>query len=303
MHLSQFNRGSRYAIPDRILAMRFAARLADLDTVVFPKLPGPREFSTIVRRVRRANGSGPKLIFVTPYRPRDLWGREIPAVYSENIDRIIVQDASFAEELFSGGYRRHVDVIPYVPPAVPIALADFPGVPGDPVKIGFLGRFEPQKNVTYLIDVLSNVKRQFELHLFGDGSQRQELEAFAAAKRVPAVFHGPVFDGAKWQAIESCHFFVNTSVSEGQCLVALEVLSRGRPFVATPVGAIPGILGDDRLGVLLPLDNAFGAAKRVDQVVEGFVKQRWAPRQIAEAYRCRFPRQESIERYLDILVG
>ena len=74
----------------------------------------------------------------------------------------------------------------------------------------------------------------------------------ASARALPPaariVFHGVVRGPAKRAAIDSCHMFVNPSVSEGQCIVALEVFAQGRCFVGTPVGSLPEMLGSGELG-------------------------------------------------------
>jgi glycosyltransferase involved in cell wall biosynthesis len=300
LHFSPIRHGSRFLLPDRVLALAFHRSLPSIDTVVFPKLPPLPVFALLLDLVKRG-GAAPRFIFVTPYRPSEMWRRDMPALYRDNLDCIIAQDESFCAELLAYGYRGRLEVIPYVPPAVPAKLRELPERSGRPARLGYLGRLEPQKNLQYLMALLTHLSRPYELHIFGDGSQRSSLETLADSLGVNAVFHGPVVGDAKWRAIESCDLFLNSSTSEGQCLVALEVLSRGRPFLATPVGALPGMLRDGSLGVLLPLDDARAAADILSRVLDEQSRGGWSPDRIAGLYGERFPRNESIGRYLSVL--
>jgi glycosyltransferase involved in cell wall biosynthesis len=140
-----------------------------------------------------------------------------------------------------------------------------------------------------------------ELHLFGGGEHDESLRARAAERGLPVTFHGVMPREHVAEAIDSCDAFINPSISEGQCLVALEVLSRGRAFLASAVGAIPEILGKGRLGEIVPLDDAAGAA----DVVRGFVDEwragKWRAADIASAYASAYSREEIIGAYEKLL--
>ena len=148
-------------------------------------------------------------------------------------------------------------------PPKPITPHPFPDG-GHCLRLGFLGRLVPQKNLVYLLEAFEHLVAgragacsepvSWELHLFGDGPTKQELESAAAARGLESRvhFHGAVPHDAVAAAIDQCHLFAFSSVSEGQCLAALEILSRGRPIVATPVGAFPEFLTAPELGQLCP---------------------------------------------------
>ena len=111
------------------------------------------------------------------------------------------------------------------------------------------------------------------------------------------TFHGSVPRAAIHAAVASCHFFAFSSITEGQCLAALEVLACGRPLVATPVGAFSETLSDSRLGILAPLANqdAYAAAlcRLGDEVMSG-VRQ---PSQVQEAYLLRYAHDAVLDAY------
>ncbi len=89
--------------------------------------------------------------------------------------------------------------------------------------------------------------------MFGDGHLRKNLEELACGLGIEkfVVFHGNIPNSRVPEVIASCHLFAFTSINEGQCLAALEILSCGRPLVATDVGALPEILSDSCLGRLV----------------------------------------------------
>ena len=97
--------------------------------------------------------------------------------------------------------------------------------------------------------------------------------------------------------------FLNPSISEGQCLVALEVLSRGRPFLASGVGAIPEILARGHFGAVLPLDDASAAAAIVRRTIAEWRDGRWTPAAVADGYRRAYRTDEILQTYLDLFTG
>ena len=240
-----FRWGCRWDWPDRLLAPMAIRAAEQADVIVMLKWFTPK-FRARLRDAMARQGRQPKLIYMTAYRPAE-WERGTWDADSINRDfeAIIVQAKCFEEDLRQMGYRNKIAVIPYLPPD---PLEPQPMPPGDRLRIGFLGRLEAQKNLGYLLDSLVALTPElekrglpmWELHLFGDGSQRKSLEQQAAAlgHAGDVHFHGTVRGEAKEKALLSCHLFANPSVSEGQCLVAIEVISRGRPLVATPVGAL-----------------------------------------------------------------
>jgi len=165
-----------------------------------------------------------------------------------------------------------------------------------------LGRLVPDKNLKYLIVSFSKLCEMgvdAQLHIFGEGSDRQMLQSLTNEMNLAAhiQFHGNQDRAAISSAIDSCHLFAFSSITEGQCLSALEILARGRRVVGTPVGAFPEFLSGI-LGSLAPLDDpsAFAAALRTTAkpVLEGDI----TPGDIQLAYQGRFPRQRVIEGYL-----
>src|SRR5208283_4017965 len=116
--------------------------------------------------------------------------------------------------------------IPLLPP-VTAEPVDFPASRDmQTIRLGFLGRMAAQKNLGYLLEIYQVLTQelkhdhQFELHLFGDGAEREEMERRCAKLALQKVkFHGETPRLEVARAIDTCDIFLNTSLTEGQCLV------------------------------------------------------------------------------------
>jgi glycosyltransferase involved in cell wall biosynthesis len=292
--------GCRFGLPDALLHARYGRQLTKADRIVFLKIPPERLFTHIVDKARARRPRPTETVFVTAYRPRELWPDGMPNWVRRGFDRILVQSREFEEDLREMQFTGPVDIVSYIPPLPAASPVERPRE--EPFRLGFLGRLVPQKNLFYLLDIAEELRSDgIELHLFGGGEHDQGLRDAAHTRGLPATFHGVVPREAVADAIDSCDAFINPSISEGQCLVALEVLSRGRPFIATGVGAIPEILGKGRLGRIIPLDDAAGAADIVRTFLAEWRAGDWRAREIADAYGKAYLRAEIISEYEKLL--
>lgn len=291
--------GSRYRLPDRLLWVRHAARLTNADKIVFGKFPPEDLFLRMVANLRRRQ-LDPELLYITSYRPREIWPEGVPGWIRDNMDTIVVQAPEFANDLRSDGFSGRIIELPYPPPAAAKSPIESSGK--DQCILGFLGRFVPQKNLFYLLDLMEELKEDaVELHLIGQGAEEAQLRKRAADRCLPVRFLGPVERGGVAEAIDKCDIFINPSKSEGQCLVALEVLSRGRPLIATPVGAIPDILREGRFGATIPLGNVSAAAHVIRGLIREWQLGLWSAVDIVRDYRDAYQPDVIFEKYRSIL--
>ena len=126
-----------------------------------------------------------------------------------------------------------------------------------PGRILFLGRLIRQKGVDDLIRAVVGLEGQAQLHIAGDGPERKRLVNLAARTQVDAVFHGFVEGSQKREALASASVLCVPSrevrgLSEGAPLVVREASTLGIPVVATRVGGIPELAGDNALVTLIP---------------------------------------------------
>ena len=99
-----------------------------------------------------------------------------------------------------------------------------------PVRLVFVGRFSPQKNLLFLMEALERLRDlEWRLDLVGDGPLRGDLEDLsrrgALTERVH--FHGWVTPEAATAIMRASDVLVMPSLSEGLPLVGLQALGLG----------------------------------------------------------------------------
>ncbi len=125
------------------------------------------------------------------------------------------------------------------------------------------GRLTPEKGFHDLLEAADALPADVDVVLVGDGPERARLEALRARLQTGGrvLLTGQRPDAAECvAAADVC--VVPSRWEEAFCLAAAEPLARGRPLVATRVGAIPELVRDGVTGLLVPPASppALGAA-------------------------------------------
>ena len=115
----------------------------------------------------------------------------------------------------------------------------------------YVGRLEPQKNLTVLLTALTRVKKRLKIVFVGQGSQRQKLLDLASKLNLNLVIKSPVIHSQLPKIYQSADLFVLPSLIEGSPKVLLEAMATGLPIVAANVSGIKEIL-TRRTGILVP---------------------------------------------------
>ena len=122
-------------------------------------------------------------------------------------------------------------------------------IPKDALVVGSVGRLESVKGYDTLLDAVTILRKQwmqpFVLVLFGDGNQREALQAQAAQL---GIADGVRFAGWTSQPVDSYRLldvFVLPSRSEGQSVSLMEAMSCGIAPVVTEVGANAEMIGSE----------------------------------------------------------
>jgi sugar transferase (PEP-CTERM/EpsH1 system associated) len=121
------------------------------------------------------------------------------------------------------------------------------------LSLGTVGRLDPVKNQSALLETLARLQSQFpglSLTIVGDGPLRASLEAQAASL---GISNHVTFTGARSDTpdlMRSFDVFVLPSVNEGISNTILEAMATGLPVVAGRVGGNPELIADGVTGRL-----------------------------------------------------
>lgn len=149
-----------------------------------------------------------------------------------------------AAELFGLGWKTDprwqllyygIDLSPFHARMNPLQVRAELGIPEDAFAIGHIGRFDPQKNHQFLIEIAAEVAKRepkMRLLLIGQGSLRQEIEHKVAQMGLTdrVLFLGSRSDIPRLM-LGAMDVFLFPSLYEGLPLVLLEAQAAGLPCI------------------------------------------------------------------------
>jgi glycosyltransferase involved in cell wall biosynthesis len=173
------------------------------------------------------------------------------------IGTTVVPSHALARFLAAHGFP--VERLRVIPNGVTVRRTEPRNEPG-PVVVGTAAVLERRKGIDVLLGACTQIRGDYRLEIFGDGSLRGALEAAARAERVPARFHGHVPDGPG--RLGELDVFVLPARAENLPMAILESMAWAVPVVATRVGGVPELVVDGATGLLVEPDDreALGAA-------------------------------------------
>lgn len=183
------------------------------------------------------------------------------------------------------------------------------GINVDDFVMGTVARLDPVKNQAMMLEAFAQVHCRHPdttLVIVGDGTEREALEAKAAALNITGsvIFTG--FSDKPGRYLALMDLFLLSSDTEGTSITLLEAMSLGLPVVATEAGGTPEIVDHDVTGLLTPIGDPGAFATAIETLL-----QNADPLKVkGEAGSAKFQKNYSIEsmagRYLvgyDQLVG
>ena len=136
----------------------------------------------------------------------------------------------------------------------------------------FVGRLIEWKGTKYLIDAAKLLDpAKFELHIAGDGPERENLEKTAPEN---VIFHGYQTGKNLEELYLNADIFILPSIvddagyTEGLGTVLLEATNFSIPLIGTDVGGIPDIIKDGKTGILVPQKDPEAISDAVKKLAE-----------------------------------
>ncbi len=136
----------------------------------------------------------------------------------------------------------------------------------------YVGALGVNKGVEYLIKAFFLIKEKVkdaELHIVGDGPERENLEKLAKELNVDVKFFGKIAHNNVIEAYGKAKIFVMPSIwMENSPFVLYEALSTGKPVIASNRGGIVDLVRDGVNGFIVEPANSRDIAKKTIKLLK-----------------------------------
>ncbi len=133
------------------------------------------------------------------------------------------------------------------------------------VLLVFVGRIVPIKRLDLLLRALARAREadpRLQLMIVGDGEERPQLERQAAELGIAGQVHFLGYRRELRPVFAAADLAVLSSDNEGTPVSLIEAAAAGLPAVATDVGGVREVVGEDT-GILVPPDDAAALAAAI----------------------------------------
>ena len=149
------------------------------------------------------------------------------------------------------------------------------GIESTDILIGTVGRVEEQKGHKYLLEAISHLKnnkdiQNIKLLIVGDGRLLPSLKLMAKNLDINdiSLFPGNISNlGDIYRAID---IFVMPSLWEGLSLSMLEAMAAKLPIIATDVGGVRDVLGDNKYGKIVNPSNHIEISSAIKSLIQNY---------------------------------
>jgi glycosyltransferase involved in cell wall biosynthesis len=151
-----------------------------------------------------------------------------------------------------------------------------------PRRLVTVGTLTDKKGHAYLVEALAGVEA-VHLDVVGEGNLRKSLETRAAELGVDVTFHGELPKHEVARLMRDSDLFVLPSTHETFGCVLIEAMASGLPSVATSVGGVPEVLGEEA-GELVEARDPDALAGAIERVLERDFDREAMARETRERY-------------------
>lgn len=202
-------------------------------------------------------------------------------------------------------YYRMKQPVEVVYPSSIVPQHFFPlGKVEEKIRFGQFGRIFSMKGSLFSVAAFSQVLSRginAELHFFGDGPLRYATEELASSLGIASkvFFHGAYLWTNMDELVASIDVGLMPSTYEGFGLVMLELLSRGRPVIASDVGSSREVLEKFDAGLVVPRADTAGLASAMIELSTNPARLRVLASNARVAWETHFTPEAMVNRYLD----
>lgn len=180
-------------------------------------------------------------------------------VFSQDVPFIVLSEGEKKILQLRFGTKR-IAVLPNCPDlsdAKSFARVSYDG--NRPIQIGYLGRIEPNKGMTELLDACVQLQKEgveFVLNIAGkEQTEGEYLPKFQSLLGKNFHYSGLVSGSTKSEFLRNLDIFAMPTYFEGLPVSLLECMSYGVVPVVTPVGSIPDVVKNGENGLFVEVKN------------------------------------------------
>jgi glycosyltransferase involved in cell wall biosynthesis len=166
--------------------------------------------------------------------------------------------------------------------------------------IGFVGRLNVQKGVTYLLQAFEQVLKQTpeaELLIVGEGDLKKDIETTAKEKGFRNSIHLVGFRDDIPNVMSTIDLLILPSVWEGFGIVLIEAMAAEKPCVTTNISSMPEIVINGKTGYVVPPENSGKLAEAIIELVQDPLKANGMGSEGKKVVQTKFTLKKMIDQY------
>jgi glycosyltransferase involved in cell wall biosynthesis len=145
--------------------------------------------------------------------------------------------------------------------------------PGEPFRLGSLGRLHPHKGYDVLIRALAKLNREapalsatFKMIIGGEGADRARLEALSRLHNVTNLEFAGYQENPR-AFLATLHGYAQPSRVEGLCISAHEAMQAGLPTIVSDIGEMPRSVREGKTGFVVPPEDSAALCAAIRRLV------------------------------------
>ncbi len=174
------------------------------------------------------------------------------------------------------------------------------GIPDESALIGFVGRLNIQKGITYILQAFERLVETIpkaHLLMVGTGDLKNKIESVAKEKKFINNIHLAGFRDDIPDVMRTIDFLILPSVWEGFGTVLIEAMASEKPCITTKISSMPEIVEDDRTGLVIPPKNADELYKAMRSLIQNPLKAKDMGREGRKVVLNRFTLCKMADQY------